>query len=921
MLKRAAKILEEPVCQHCLGRQYSQLLSGYANHERGKIIRKALAFAIDSKEIDYKKIDSSNFSGFRFRMNKDFVPKKEKKCSICDDFFKNIEKIVDKVARKVKGIEFKTFLVGTKISNKLLEKEERLWQRVGIEYCEPIKAEINREVGKLLEKRLKKRAELKKPDIAILLNLEENKIEVKINPLYVFGYYKKLKRGMPQCRWGTPKKYRTSVEQIIAKPFMPMTKGKDHKFHGCIAENSLISLNECTLPIKNLENYWEDHEIITFNRKNKTVNTSKIKDFIKLDTKKLKIRTFEVESEELGRRLVASSEHPLLTQRGTLPLSKLKRGDKVAIYPIVQKPYKKMKNKTLLSEADILKTIKKYVPTTYKSKAINELKENGLLPLKTTNRNIFRITRLLAFLFGDGSIRYCRDRDVFIEFYAKREDLDTIRNDIKELGFKHACSMRKRRSYSEVEDFYDKKRIISGTGYTMTVYSKSLWILLVSLGAPLGDKVLKEMNIPKWIKEAPKEIKKEFLASLFGAELSKPRLDKRKHNRKSFNTHTFSINKSEKMLRNGVQFVKYIKKMLQEFGINTLAIRRIPYTTRKDGNKTYKIRFDISNKFENLINLYENIGFRYCKEREITANYVYEYLMIKRRIVGMRKKLYKKSLKLKKEGLTPMEIFGKIGNKYLSYKNIALWVVPGSEKNNFENIKVPNNFPSFEEWLNQASENLRCGLVWETIKSIKEVKVSHVYDLTTANSDHTFFANGFLVSNSGREDIDALCLDWRAFVLEIVEPKKRKVDLKKAAKLINRTKKVEVKGLKISSMDVIRKIKAAKSDKTYRAIVKLKKKVRKQDLKKLRKLKGEIKQKTPQRVLHRRAELVRKRQVKAISWKQLRPRKLELKIKGTAGLYIKELISGDKGRTRPSVAELLGTDAVCTQLDVIKIGK
>ena len=325
---------------------------------------------------------------------------------MCNSFFANIDKIVDKVARKVKGLEFSTFLVGTKVSKKLLDNEEKLWEKVGIEYCEPIKAEINREVGKRLEKKLKKKAELKKPEISILIDLENNKIDARINSVLIFGYYSKLKRGMPQCRWGTPKKYKTSVEQIIAKPFMPMTRAKDHKFHG-----------------------------------------------------------------------------------------------------------------------------------------------------------------------------------------------------------------------------------------------------------------------------------------------------------------------------------------------------------------------------------------------------------------------------------------------------------------------------------------------------------------------------------AGREDIDALCLGWRSFVLELVEPRKRKLDLKQAASMINKTKKVKVRGLKISSKDVIRKIKSARPDKTYRAVVKLKKKIPKNDMKKLRKLKGEIRQRTPERVLHRRAELQRKREVKSISWKQLGLKKLELKVKGTAGLYIKELVSGDKGRTSPSVAELLGTDAVCRQLDVVRIGR
>ncbi len=37
------------------------------------------------------------------------------------------------------------------------------------------------------------------------------------------------------------------------------------------------------------------------------------------------------------------------------------------------------------------------------------------------------------------------------------------------------------------------------------------------------------------------------------------------------------------------------------------------------------------------------------------------------------------------------------------------------------------------------------------------------------------------------------------------------------------------------------------------------------------------------------------------------------------GLYVKELVSGDEGRTKPNLAENLGVKAKIAELDVIKI--
>ena len=53
---------------------------------------------------------------------------------------------------------------------------------------------------------------------------------------------------------------------------------------------------------------------------------------------------------------------------------------------------------------------------------------------------------------------------------------------------------------------------------------------------------------------------------------------------------------------------------------------------------------------------------------------------------------------------------------------------------------------------------------------------------------------------------------------------------------------------------------------------------------------------------------------KYVSKKQFRA-----KIKTEAGTYIKELISGDNGRTKPSFAEILENPCICKELDVIAI--
>jgi tRNA pseudouridine synthase 10 len=80
-----------------------------------------------------------------------------------------------------------------------------------------------------------------------------------------------------------------------------------------------------------------------------------------------------------------------------------------------------------------------------------------------------------------------------------------------------------------------------------------------------------------------------------------------------------------------------------------------------------------------------------------------------------------------------------------------------------------------------------------------------------------------------------------------------------------------------------------------------------------------VQQRTPERVSHRRADLVRERTVRSMSGELREPDRAELTVHGEGGLYVKELVSGDGGRTEPSLAGLLGVGAAVTHLDVVAV--
>ena len=152
---------------------------------------------------------------------------------------------------------------------------------------------------------------------------------------------------------------------------------------------------------------------------------------------------------------------------------------------------------------------------------------------------------------------------------------------------------------------------------------------------------------------------------------------------------------------------------------------------------------------------------------------------------------------------------------------------------------------------------------------------------------------------AGREDIDVLMLgSGRPFVLEIKEPKIRKINLKELEEEINKSAKGKTAyhGLKFVERNRKAEIKVSSPDtyKVYKALVKCDEPYDKSKLKDLEKL-DEINQQTPIRVLRRRADKVRIKHVKELKSEVIDDYTFEITIKTEGGLYIKELISGDEG--------------------------
>jgi tRNA pseudouridine synthase 10 len=162
-----------------------------------------------------------------------------------------IPHFADLIEDSLREYEFETFLVGSKIDEDIQHMEQELLDFTRSKYTEPIRMELNREIGKILEERLGKEVNFEQPTITAVIDTAFDVVNLQTSSLFIYGRYKKYGRDIPQTKWFcrvclgkgcrrcnyTGKMYETSVEEIVAKPFLEKTQGTDDSFHGCGRED------------------------------------------------------------------------------------------------------------------------------------------------------------------------------------------------------------------------------------------------------------------------------------------------------------------------------------------------------------------------------------------------------------------------------------------------------------------------------------------------------------------------------------------------------------------------------------------------------------------------------------------------------------------------------------------------------------
>jgi nucleoside-diphosphate-sugar epimerase/intein/homing endonuclease len=393
-----------------------------------------------------------------------------------------------------------------------------------------------------------------------------------------------------------------------------------------------------------------------------------------------------------GYEIKATGDHKFYTPGGYAMLENIHYGSLVAVCPeffhVKRKHNSRLPRRIILTKKKFCSHLKKYGRRSISNlKYITNLEKYGLLPLSYNNPKIYIIARLVGYLTGDGHLyfRYRPNGKAYteIQVYGSKEELENVKVDFIKLGFTPGkiCSSS---STSRLSTGY----VIKGVTLRLGITTTDAFAFFELLGVPVGNKSRVTFQVPEWILNGPKDVQDEYLAGLFGAEMSAPSFHGRRGQpKREIQPPCFSQSKTERLHRNLHSFRKQIVAMLKERNIKVrIYVMETKFFSKRDQQKSICFNLVLRASKENILNL-AKIGFAYNNERKLQLLKMAEFL------------------------------------------------------------KADLPYSHYDAWVKEHTHLLgNSGLLWDRIIYKKQIPIREIFDITVPGH-HNFFANGFLVHN------------------------------------------------------------------------------------------------------------------------------------------------------------------------------
>jgi tRNA pseudouridine synthase 10 len=262
VIEKALKLAEKAVlCDKCFGRFFANLGFALSNEARGSSLKTVICMIASNllNKGDQEAVGIlMNIARTGFKIARELLVKyglnapETSPCEVCGGLlYEPLRQLAEKAAADLLRYDFNTYLAGCRVPGRIIEKEDDLRSYLEVDWGESIKREINRETSLIIMSKTKKKPDLQKPDVLVILDFHNMVVEIKPSPIFVYGRYRKLIRGIPQSKWycskcrgvgcsecnWTGKRYEFSVEELITKPIIEVFEARGARFHGAGRED------------------------------------------------------------------------------------------------------------------------------------------------------------------------------------------------------------------------------------------------------------------------------------------------------------------------------------------------------------------------------------------------------------------------------------------------------------------------------------------------------------------------------------------------------------------------------------------------------------------------------------------------------------------------------------------------------------
>jgi tRNA-splicing ligase RtcB (3'-phosphate/5'-hydroxy nucleic acid ligase) len=444
----------------------------------------------------------------------------------------------------------------------------------------------------------------------------------------------------------------------------------------------------------------------------------------------LRVRT------ELGRQILVTDDHPVLTQRGMVLARDLTQTDRLVTTGFEGVEYEPHQEGVVLDEVALGNAAAAMGIGEIggaRARVIARLRKVGLASITWGSSKLPLLLKLMGSNLGSGTIRQEKS-GAHVAFYGQESDLARIKEDLGSLGFEASMQRRGRRRRAMPH----RRTPRSDDECSLESSSKDLAVLLVGLGAPVGKKSAVSFRVPDWVIHSSNWQKRLFLSAYFGAELDEPRAT----DGRDIDAPSLRVSKRADLGNSAFEFLGDIREMLFSLGVESAE----PVEDGAQGGEGYQgrtaaFRLSIEGSQANLKSLFSTVGYSYSARKERLASLASQYIDYLASARAERRTAHWAALRVHEAGQKTAAMVSVLQSADAAEaSHRALTRAAGSPA-----LAEAQDFHQFVE-----SREFGSGLVLTPIMAIDRVPyVGPVYDLSLDHKDHNFIADGVVVSNCG----------------------------------------------------------------------------------------------------------------------------------------------------------------------------